>query len=229
MEARLLAKIRPAVRALFRWPRPPARTWSRLRELPHRLRGQRRRRPAWPRANRASRSPPRSSGTRLTYTVEAAVGGKLGQIGGRLVNASARKMADELLSRAQRAARAQARGAGARSRRRTGPRHGAETSPHVGGTRARRHRIGRLRPWSGELQRLLAARDRQRHRLAREPRFSEPRKARDESPRLPPTCARSSLAQTSALLRERGDAAACWPAARPCWPRSTCGCRSRNC
>ena len=33
--------------------------------------------------------------TRLSYTVEAAVGGKLGQIGGRLINASARKMADE--------------------------------------------------------------------------------------------------------------------------------------
>ena len=34
-------------------------------------------------------------GTRLNYTVQAAVGGKLGQIGGRLINASARKMADE--------------------------------------------------------------------------------------------------------------------------------------
>lgn len=34
-------------------------------------------------------------GTRLSYTVEAAVGGKLGQIGGRLINASAKKMADE--------------------------------------------------------------------------------------------------------------------------------------
>lgn len=36
-----------------------------------------------------------NGGTRLSYTVEAAVGGKLGQIGGRLINASARKMADE--------------------------------------------------------------------------------------------------------------------------------------
>jgi carbon monoxide dehydrogenase subunit G len=36
-----------------------------------------------------------NGGTRLGYTVEAAVGGKLGQIGGRLINASARKMADE--------------------------------------------------------------------------------------------------------------------------------------
>jgi carbon monoxide dehydrogenase subunit G len=38
---------------------------------------------------------PDGGGTRLTYTVQAAVGGKLGQIGGRLINASARKMADE--------------------------------------------------------------------------------------------------------------------------------------
>ncbi|MBJ2154947.1 CoxG family protein [Variovorax sp. IB41] len=36
-----------------------------------------------------------NGGTRLSYTAEAAVGGKLGQIGGRLINASARKMADE--------------------------------------------------------------------------------------------------------------------------------------
>lgn len=34
-------------------------------------------------------------GTRLRYTVEAAVGGKLGQIGGRLIDASAKKMADD--------------------------------------------------------------------------------------------------------------------------------------
>lgn len=38
---------------------------------------------------------PDNGGTRLSYTVEAAVGGKLGQIGGRLIHASARKMADE--------------------------------------------------------------------------------------------------------------------------------------
>lgn len=34
-------------------------------------------------------------GTRLTYSAEAAIGGKLGQIGGRLVDASAKKMADD--------------------------------------------------------------------------------------------------------------------------------------
>lgn len=34
-------------------------------------------------------------GTRLRYAAEAAVGGKLSQIGGRLIDASARKMADE--------------------------------------------------------------------------------------------------------------------------------------
>lgn len=36
-----------------------------------------------------------ADGTRLTYAAEAAIGGKLGQIGGRLVDASARKMADD--------------------------------------------------------------------------------------------------------------------------------------
>ena len=34
-------------------------------------------------------------GTCLRYTVQASVGGKLGQIGGRLIDASARKMADD--------------------------------------------------------------------------------------------------------------------------------------
>lgn len=34
-----------------------------------------------------------AEGTRLTYAAEAAIGGKLGQIGGRLVDASAKKMA----------------------------------------------------------------------------------------------------------------------------------------
>lgn len=34
-------------------------------------------------------------GTRLSYSVEASVGGKLGQVGGRLVDSSAKKMADE--------------------------------------------------------------------------------------------------------------------------------------
>ena len=33
--------------------------------------------------------------TRLQYTVDAAVGGKLGQIGGRLIDASAKKLADD--------------------------------------------------------------------------------------------------------------------------------------
>lgn len=34
-------------------------------------------------------------GTRLTYSVAASVGGKLGQIGGRLIDSSAKKMADD--------------------------------------------------------------------------------------------------------------------------------------
>jgi hypothetical protein len=39
------------------------------------------------------------SGTLLTYTVEANVGGKLAQIGSRLIDATARKMAGEFFSR----------------------------------------------------------------------------------------------------------------------------------
>lgn len=53
-------------------------------------------------------------GTRLSYTVEAAVGGKLGQIGGRLIDASAKKMADEFFTAFNAAlSNPQARGAGA--------------------------------------------------------------------------------------------------------------------
>lgn len=36
--------------------------------------------------------------TRLRYTVQASVGGKLGQIGGRLIDSSAKKMADEFFA-----------------------------------------------------------------------------------------------------------------------------------
>jgi carbon monoxide dehydrogenase subunit G len=36
--------------------------------------------------------------TRLTYSVEASVGGKLGQIGGRLIDSSAKKMADDFFA-----------------------------------------------------------------------------------------------------------------------------------
>lgn len=35
------------------------------------------------------------AGTRLSYSAQASVGGKLGQIGGRLIDSSAKKMADE--------------------------------------------------------------------------------------------------------------------------------------
>ena len=40
-----------------------------------------------------------SGGTRLTYTVHAQVGGKLAQVGSRLIDGVARKMADEFFSR----------------------------------------------------------------------------------------------------------------------------------
>ncbi len=39
------------------------------------------------------------AGTRLTYVVEAHVGGKLAQIGSRLIDATARKMADDFFAR----------------------------------------------------------------------------------------------------------------------------------
>jgi carbon monoxide dehydrogenase subunit G len=38
---------------------------------------------------------PQGDDTRLTYTVKASVGGKLGQIGGRLMDASAKQLADQ--------------------------------------------------------------------------------------------------------------------------------------
>jgi carbon monoxide dehydrogenase subunit G len=38
------------------------------------------------------------SGTKLAYSVQANVGGKLGQIGGRLIDSSAKKMADEFFA-----------------------------------------------------------------------------------------------------------------------------------
>ncbi|MCP5180746.1 MAG: carbon monoxide dehydrogenase subunit G [Pseudomonadales bacterium] len=39
-----------------------------------------------------------ADGTRLTYTVEAAIGGKLAQVGSRLIDAATRKMADEFFA-----------------------------------------------------------------------------------------------------------------------------------
>ena len=40
-------------------------------------------------------------GTRLTYTVKASVGGKLGQIGGRMMDASAKQLADQFFAALQ--------------------------------------------------------------------------------------------------------------------------------
>jgi uncharacterized protein len=39
-----------------------------------------------------------SEGTKLTYDVEAQIGGKLAQLGGRLINGVAKKMADEFFA-----------------------------------------------------------------------------------------------------------------------------------
>lgn len=41
------------------------------------------------------------AGTRLTYTVKASVGGKLGQIGGRMIDASAKQLADQFFAALQ--------------------------------------------------------------------------------------------------------------------------------
>jgi carbon monoxide dehydrogenase subunit G len=38
-------------------------------------------------------------GTLVSYTTEASIGGKLGQIGGRLISASAKKIADDFFQR----------------------------------------------------------------------------------------------------------------------------------
>ena len=44
-------------------------------------------------------------GTRLTYTVKASVGGKLGQVGGRMIDASAKQLADQFSRRCARCSR----------------------------------------------------------------------------------------------------------------------------
>jgi len=46
-------------------------------------------------------------GTRLTYDVEASVGGKLAQLGQRLVNGSAKKLADEFFDKFRKAVQEQ--------------------------------------------------------------------------------------------------------------------------
>jgi carbon monoxide dehydrogenase subunit G len=38
-------------------------------------------------------------GTLIAYTTEASIGGKLGQIGGRLISASAKKIADDFFQK----------------------------------------------------------------------------------------------------------------------------------
>jgi carbon monoxide dehydrogenase subunit G len=38
-------------------------------------------------------------GTLISYTTEASIGGKLGQIGGRLISASAKKIADDFFQK----------------------------------------------------------------------------------------------------------------------------------
>jgi uncharacterized protein len=44
---------------------------------------------------------PISAGTRLTYEVEASVGGKIAQLGSRIIDGFAKKMADDFFARFQ--------------------------------------------------------------------------------------------------------------------------------
>lgn len=53
---------------------------------------------------------PEGSGTRLTYQVEAKVGGKIAQLGSRLIDGFARKMADDFFTRFQEAVEGPAEG-----------------------------------------------------------------------------------------------------------------------
>ena len=51
---------------------------------------------------------PKDAGTLLTYTVEAQIGGKLAQLGQRLINGAAKKMADEFFDKFAKAVNAPA-------------------------------------------------------------------------------------------------------------------------
>ncbi len=67
-------------------------------------------------------------GTLLSYTVEASIGGKLAQVGSRLIDSAARKMADDFFARFS-----EEMGGGAPPEGATGPSVGA-TGPSVGAT-----------------------------------------------------------------------------------------------
>lgn len=69
---------------------------------------------------------PADGGTVLSYTAAASVGGKLGQVGGRMIDAFAAKMADEFFGNLQQALRAQVADAS-----RDAP-EGAASMPSVG-------------------------------------------------------------------------------------------------
>ena len=64
---------------------------------------------------------PDGQGTRLRYSVSASVGGKLGQIGGRLIDASAQKMADQFFLEFKRAMSGEAPGGGTTSQEGASP------------------------------------------------------------------------------------------------------------
>ena len=54
--------------------------------------------PALPRAAQTVALADKDGGTLLTYDVEAQIGGKLAQLGQRLINGSAKKLADEFFA-----------------------------------------------------------------------------------------------------------------------------------
>ena len=84
-------------------------------------------------------------GTRLSYAAEAAIGGKLGQIGGRLIDASAKKMAGDFFSALERQLNPQAA---------TTPEPAKASAPAVTRPAAVPGAVFAA-GWSGELQRFF--------------------------------------------------------------------------
>jgi carbon monoxide dehydrogenase subunit G len=101
-------------------------------------------------------------GTRLCYTVQAAVGGKLGQIGGRLIDASAKKLADEffealnsqLASQSSQLATQGATAAADGPFAAAAPQHPTRAVSLVGSTAASTGAAATMSAWAGELHRL---------------------------------------------------------------------------
>ena len=98
-----------------------SRSAQRLQD--HRRRPGRRRRLRQGRRRRAPKPDETGHGTMLTYTATAAVGGKLAQIGSRLIDGTARKLADEFFGKFSTLVSAQSPAAAATSRQLRPRRH----------------------------------------------------------------------------------------------------------